>query len=158
MLTHKHAHTRTSARAHTRTHTYTHAYTHGYAHMHVHMYNKHTHTHTRTYTRMLMHKGGSWPRRDSPSVRLAEPWRASFPVWKTLVGQRGCQLFGRNQPHLPRNPQKFPNPNPGQDKLFAILFPSFSFHYHINRLFIQIILMQHFKMRRNEPKWPFWGQ
>jgi hypothetical protein len=42
---------------------------------------------------------------------LAEPRRASFLVWKTLVDQRGCPLFGRNQPHLPRNLQKFPNPN-----------------------------------------------
>jgi hypothetical protein len=39
------------------------------------------------------------------SLRLAEC--ASFPVWKTLVGQRGCPLFGWNQSHLSRNPQNF---------------------------------------------------
>jgi hypothetical protein len=59
------------------------------------------------YLASIIDKGGSWPRRDSPSMRLAGPRRASFLVWKTLVGQRGCPLFGRNQPHLPRNPQNF---------------------------------------------------
>jgi len=60
-----------------------------------------------------MSKGGSWPRRDSPSARLAEPWQASFPVWKTLVGQRGCPTFGwksapspQKSPKSPQNPQK----------------------------------------------------
>ena len=44
----------------------------------------------------------------SPSVRLAEPRRASSPVWKTLVSQRGCPLFGRNQPLSPQKSPKFP--------------------------------------------------
>jgi hypothetical protein len=49
--------------------------------------------------------------------------------------------------------------NPGQNTKFLLFyFLSFSFHYYINRLFIQIILMQHFEMKRIEPKWPFWGQ
>ena len=33
---------------------------------------------------------------------------------------------------------------------------SFSFHYYTT--FTQTVLMQHFEMRRKEPKWPFWGQ
>jgi len=49
--------------------------------------------------------------------------------------------------------------NPGQHtNVLLFLFLSFSFYYYINRLFIQIILMQYMKIRRKEPKWPFWGQ
>jgi len=48
----------------------------------------------------------------SPRLAECEARQASaslFPVWKTLVGQRGCPLLGGNQPHLPRNSQKIPN-------------------------------------------------
>jgi hypothetical protein len=56
-------------------------------------------------TLCVINKGGSWPRRYLPSVRLGEPRRASFRRGRPSPASEGVHFLGRISPISPEIPQ-----------------------------------------------------